>query len=162
MIGYGIYHWRVEGSHVMILLAIAIVASGLFAGAAVYINLVEHPARLSCGTLLAVRQFGPSYRRATIQQASLAVIGCAAGSVAGWQQSDTAIVAAAIIFGAVVPFTLVVIAPTNHRLLDPGLDPNGSEAAALLQRWGRLHAVRSVLATAAFVTLIVRALERWR
>jgi hypothetical protein len=61
----------------MIALAIAIVASGLFAGAAIYINLVEHPGRVSYGTPLAVRAFAPSYRRATIQQASLAVIGCA-------------------------------------------------------------------------------------
>ena len=44
----------------MIPLAIAIVVSGLFAGAAIYINLVEHPARVSCGTPLAVREFAPS------------------------------------------------------------------------------------------------------
>ncbi len=144
----------------MILLTIAIVACGLFAGAAIYINLVEHPARLSCGTQLAVREFGPSYRRATIQQASLAVIGCAAGGIAGWQHADLAIVVAAVVFGLVVPFTLVVIAPTNHRLLDPGLDSNGPEAAELLRRWGRLHAVRSVLAAAAFLLLVIRALER--
>jgi hypothetical protein len=144
----------------MILLTIAIVASGLFAGAAIYINVVEHPARLSCGTQLAVREFAPSYRRATIQQASLAVIGCAAGGIAGWQHSDATIVVAAIAFGLVVPFTLVVIAPTNHRLLDPGLDSSSPEAATLLKRWGRLHAVRSVLATAAFLLLVVRAFER--
>lgn len=144
----------------MILLTIAIAASGLFAGAAIYINLVEHPARLSCGTQLAVREFGPSYKRAAIQQASLAVLGCAAGSVAGWQQSDAAITVAAVVFGLVVPFTLVVIAPINHRLLDPGLDPTDPEAAALLRRWGRLHAVRSVLATATFLFLVIRALER--
>jgi hypothetical protein len=144
----------------VILLAIAIFTSGLFAGAAIYINLVEHPARLSCGTQLAVREFGPSYRRATIQQASLAVIGCAAGSIAGWQCSDPAIAGAAVAFGLVVPFTLLVIAPTNQRLLDPGLDVTSAEAAALLRRWGRLHAVRSVLATVAFLLLIVRALTR--
>jgi hypothetical protein len=143
----------------MIPLIIAIVASGLFAGAAIYINLVEHPARLSCGTQLAVREFGPSYRRATIQQASLAVLGCTAGGIAGWQHSDGAIVVAAVLLGLVVPFTLVVIAPTNHRLLDPDLDANGPEAAVLLRRWGRLHAVRSILATAAFLLLVLRALD---
>lgn len=144
----------------MIPLTIAIVASGLFAGAAIYINLVEHPARVSCGTPLAVREFAPSYRRATIQQASLAVIGCAAGIVAGWQYSDTTILVAAIVFGLVVPFTLIVIAPTNHRLLDPGLDSSGQEAATLLKRWGRLHAARSVLATTAFLLFLLRAFER--
>jgi len=75
----GIYHGQTE----MILLAVAVVASGLFAGAAIYTNLVEHPARLSCGTPFAVREFAPSYRRATIQQASLAVVGCA------WQRCSS-------------------------------------------------------------------------
>ena len=48
---------------------------GLFAGAAIYISLVEHPARLECGTELATTEFGPSYRRAAVMQTSLAAIG---------------------------------------------------------------------------------------
>jgi len=57
---------------------VAILACALFAGAAVYINLVEHPARLSCGTEIAARQWAPSYKRATVMQASLAVRRCVA------------------------------------------------------------------------------------
>ena len=53
----------------------------------------------------------------------------------------------ALLLGAVVPFTLVVIFPTNTRLLDPALDPRGTEASQLLRQWGRLHAVRSALST---------------
>jgi len=55
----------------------------LFAGAAVYINVVEHPARMSCGIETAARQWVPSYRRATWMQAPLAVVGCLA-AVASW------------------------------------------------------------------------------
>jgi hypothetical protein len=43
----------------MWLLIIATGCAGLFAGAAIYINAVEHPARLSCGTELGVRQSSP-------------------------------------------------------------------------------------------------------
>ena len=64
-----------------------------------------------------------------------------------------------VALGLVVPFTLIVILPTNHRLLDPGLDADGPEALALLTRWGRLHAVRSVLAMVAFVVLVLRGLD---
>jgi hypothetical protein len=54
---------------------VATLACGIFSGAALYINLVEHPARMQCGTALAATEFGPSYHRAAVMQASLAAIG---------------------------------------------------------------------------------------
>jgi len=61
----------------------------------------------------------------------------------------------ALLFGAVVPFTLGVIFRTNKRLVDPALDPRGERAAGLLVRWGR-HAVPSVLSGAAFLLFLRR------
>lgn len=129
--------------------------AGLFAGAAIYVNAVEHPARLAGGTPLALRQFAPSYRRGTVMQASLATLGFLAAVGAWLQAGHLGLLIGGVLLGAVVPFTLVVIFPTNRRLLDPRLDPQSAEAAALLVRWGRLHAVRSVLGLAAFGTLLV-------
>ncbi len=140
----------------MWLLIVASLCAGLFAGAAIYINAVEHPARLACGTELAVRQFAPSYRRATVMQASLAVAGCLTGVWAAWLMADVWLTAGALLLGAVVPFTVVVILPTNTQLLDPSLDPRGDVAAELLGRWGRLHAVRTALSSVAFVLFVVR------
>jgi hypothetical protein len=140
----------------MWLLIVATGCAGLFAGAAIYINAVEHPARLSCGTELAVREFAPSYHRATVMQVPLAVTGCVAGLWAAWRFGDASLAIAAILLIAVVPFTLVAILPTNKRLLDPALDPRGEGAAELLTRWGRLHAMRSLLSSAAFVLFLVR------
>ena len=140
----------------MIALTVAVVACGLFAGAAIYVSLVEHPARVRCGTELALREFRPSYSRGAVMQASLAVTGCAAGLLAGWQRSDTTVVIAAALLGLLVPFTLIVILPTNQRLLDPELDVRGREAAQLLRRWGHLHAVRSLVSTTAFLMLAGR------
>jgi Domain of unknown function (DUF1772) len=140
------------------LLVLATLAAGLFAGAAIYITAVEHPARLACGSELAVREFGPSYHRATLMQAPLALVGCAAGLVAGWQRNDLVLASAAGLLGAVVPFTLVIMLPTNKRLLNPALDAHSPAALALLVRWGRLHAVRSVLGGASFVIFLARAL----
>ena len=140
------------------LLILATLAAGLFAGAAIYITAVEHPARLACGAELAVREFAPSYHRATLMQAPLALVGCAAGIVAGWQRSDLVLALAATLLGAVVPFTLAIMLPTNKRLLNPALDARSPAALALLVRWGRLHAVRSVLGGASFVIFLARAL----
>src|SRR5256886_3616067 len=121
---------------------LATVCAGLFSGAAIYVNLVEHPARLSCGTELAVKEFGPSYRRGTVMQASLALVGCALGLAAWARGGDRAVLIAAVLLGAVVPFTLIVLLPTNKQLLDPSLDSRSAMAAELLSRWGWLHGVR--------------------
>ena len=130
---------------------IATICSGLFTGAALYINLVEHPARIEAGVEIAVAEFAPSYRRATVLQASLACVGSLAGVVAWAGGAGTSSLVGAIALLAVVPFTLIVIFPTNEALLDPGLDRTSPRARELLDRWGSLHAVRTVLGLAAFV-----------
>jgi hypothetical protein len=140
----------------MLLLVLATACAGLFCGAAFHVNLVEHPARVSCGPELALREFVPSYRRATIMQASLAIGGLVLGLGAAWRLHDLWIAAGAVLIGASVPFTIVVILPINKRLLDPALDPQSPEAGVLLQRWNRLHAVRTVLSAAAFGLLLCR------
>jgi hypothetical protein len=137
-------------------LIVAATCAGLFAGAAIYISAVEHPARMSCGTELAVREFAPSYRRATVMQASLAIVGSVTGLSSAWVRGDMWIALASVLLGLVVPFTLVVILPTNTRLLDPSVELRGQVAMHLLVRWGRLHAVRSVLGGGSFAVFLVR------
>lgn len=128
---------------------IAALGASLFAGAALYINVAEHPARMLLDTPSAVRQWAPSYKRATWLQASMAIVSCLAGIAVCVYSSDAAWLIGAVLVGAVVPFTFIGIMPTNHRLLAPTLDLTSSEARALLMRWGRLHAVRTVLSLAA-------------
>src|SRR4029453_18975887 len=80
---------------------VAALCSGIFAGAAVYINLVEHPARLECGLATAVAQFRPSYRRATVMQASLAAVGSLAALIGWWAGNSTSLLIAGLLFGSV-------------------------------------------------------------
>ena len=68
-----------------LLKVIALLSSGLFAGAALYTTAVEHPARVSQGVLIALQEFRPSYKRAAPLQAGLAVI-CFLCSVVVWLQ----------------------------------------------------------------------------
>jgi len=143
---------------------LATLASSLFAGAAIYISLVEHPARLACGTELAARQFAPSYRRATVMQAMLAVTATLAGATqwfTGYGGGDPLMdqgralwLLGALIIGSVIPFTLVVIYPTNRKLLEPGRDSGSEETRHLLEAWGRLHAVRGALSLAATLVFL--------
>lgn len=139
---------------------IAVLSSAIFAGAAIYINIAEHPARMGCDTKTAVTVWAPSYKRAYVMQASLAVLGFLSG-IAIWLLSGGIMwLIAAIFIGAVIPFTFIIIMPTNQKLLAPERDQNSAETRELLVKWGKLHAVRSILSFIAlviYVTLLLKA-----
>lgn len=138
---------------------VATLSGALFTGAAIYVTLVEHPARMSCGTNIAATEFVPSYRRAAVLQALLAILSFLAGSTAWWLGGGARWLIGAVLIGLAVPYTLVVVKPTNDRLLDPRRDPQSAETRILLERWGKLHAVRSALslgATLLYLDLLVR------
>jgi uncharacterized membrane protein len=139
---------------------VATFTSGIFAGAAVYINLVEQPTRLSCGVQLAVTEWRPSYKRGTLMQVPLALIGSLSALVSWWFDGGRAWLVGGLLLLLVIPFTLVVILPTNKRLESQELDLRSEEAARLLRRWGRLHAVRSVLSGAAFIVFLISLMGR--
>jgi len=133
---------------------VSVLVCGLFAGAAIYISFVEHPARMECGVETAATEFPPSYRRASIMQATLAAIGLLS-SLAAWFAGATFWWAiAGVLLGSVVPFTLLVILPTNRQLLSPTLDKRSAQTTHLLARWGRLHAIRSVVSVVAFLLFV--------
>jgi uncharacterized membrane protein len=138
---------------------VAVFSCALFAGAALYINLVEHPARMECGTALAATVFGPSYRRATRLQASLAIISCLSALTSWWMTRDLSWLVGTILIGSVVPFTLIVILPTNKKLLDPALDRSSESARQLLVWWAKLHAVRTACSLSALLIFLAAVVE---
>lgn len=133
----------------MTVLSAALVLATLFAGAALYITLVEHPARLALpdGPLLA--QWKPSYKRALPIQAGLAVVGGVAGLAAWYGVRDWRLLAGGLVLLANWPWTMVAIMPVNKRLMAMTEAEAGPGSRALLERWGGLHAVRSGLGAAA-------------
>ncbi len=87
-------------------------------------------------------------------QATLAAVGLVS-SIAAWLAGAAFWwFVGGVMLGAVIPFTLLVILPTNKLLLSPALDRRSVEAERLLARWGRLHAVRSVLSALALLLLL--------
>jgi hypothetical protein len=139
---------------------IAVLACALFTGAAVYITFIEHPARMQCGVEIAANEFAPSYRRATVMQATSAALGLLASLAAWLAGASFWWLIAGILLGIVIPFTLIVILPTNKRLLSPTLDKQSIEAERLLARWGRLHAIRSVLSGLALLLFLYLVIFR--
>ena len=108
---------------------------------------------MQCGVEIAATEFAPSYRR-TVMQVTCAAVGLLS-SVAAWLTGATIWwLVAGVLLGSVIPFTLIAILPTNKRLLSPALDRRSTEAERLLARWGRLHAVRSVLSGLALLLFL--------
>ena len=128
----------------MVIGLIGLICAAFFAGAACYINVAEHPARMRLPTQYAVLQWRPSYARGFAMQATLAVIG---GCAAMWQYYATGHIAwlvGGVLLLANWPYTLLVIMPTNHKLEAEGAEMS-AQAVGLLRRWNRLHTVRTGL-----------------
>lgn len=127
----------------------------IFCGAALYITFVEHPARLSCGTEIALLQWAPSYQRATIMQATLAISGFIFSLVTWLITANNFWLFGGVLLGLVVPYTLISIMPINKRLLCRDLDKKSEKARYLLKKWGYMHIVRSLLSTTALVIFLL-------
>jgi hypothetical protein len=130
---------------------LATFCAALFSGAALYINLVEHPARMGLDTRAAATQWSPSYKRATWMQAPLALLSFLGGAGVWLMGAAVGWLVAGVLIGLVVPFTIFVIMPTNHKLMTPGRDLGSAETRSLLASWGKLHAVRTALSLLAMV-----------
>ncbi|MGL4542659.1 MAG: DUF1772 domain-containing protein [Polymorphobacter sp.] len=136
---------------------LALVFAAIFFGAAVYINWAEHPARLGLETPATLAQWLPSYKRGFAMQASLAIASGLCGAVAWWQSGNILWGLGALVIIANWPFTLVAIMPTNHRLEAMLAANDTAQARPLLESWGRLHGIRSVLGGVATLLFLFAA-----
>jgi anthrone oxygenase-like protein len=132
---------------------LSFICTGLFAGAALYVSLVEHPARLACSTEIALAEWRPSYKRAAIMQVILAVGGVMGAIGAYMYGRGTSVLVAGIVLATVVPWTLIIIMPTNRQLLDSTRVSSTPDTDVLLRKWGRLHLIRTVASLLALVVL---------
>lgn len=137
---------------------LALIVAAIFAGAAVYINAVEQPARLGLDDRALLTQWKPAYVRGFAMQASLAIVGFLLGLLAWWQTGGWLWLAGAIVLVANWPFTVIAIMPTNKILMTTDLDKAGPDSRALLQKWAGLHAVRTALGFAATVIFLLASL----
>ena len=132
----------------------ALLAAALFTGAALYINVVEQPARLKLAPAPQLRQWKTAYPRAFAMQASLALLGLALGVAAFSTTGQWRFLAGGVLLGGNWPYTFIGMMPTNRRLTATPDGAADDESARLIANWGQLHMVRTGLgALSTFVFL---------
>ena len=122
---------------------LALTAAALFTGAAFYVNVAEHPARMMLDHTAALAQWKPSYGRGFAMQASLALASTLLGLLAFWHTDSVAWFVGACLIFANWPYTLIVILPINKRL--HAFEAGDDESSRLITVWARLHAGRTLL-----------------
>ncbi len=130
----------------------------IFAGCALYINLVEHPARMTLPIEYAVTQWAPSYKRAAALQASLAASSMLLGLVSYFLLgAGVQFLISALLMFLVFAFTMVAIMPTNKKLLALKTmeEKKQKHVRDMMVLWNRLHGVRTLASLIAVVVLNV-------
>jgi hypothetical protein len=126
----------------------ALVLAALFAGAALYVNLAEQPARLALDDRALLAEWKPSYDKGKMMQASLALLATLLGLLAAYESGRAIWLLGAALMLASWPYTLIVIMPTNRALQATPIESAGPETRRLIETWGRLHAARTAFGIA--------------
>ena len=132
---------------------LALVVGAMFTGAAVYVNLVEHPARRTLDARAALQEWQPAYKRGAAMQSSLALLGFILAGAAAFLGAGALVAMGAACLIAPWPWTYLAIMPLNNRLLAMKPDAAGPELHPMLDRWEALHRVRTLLGAAATACL---------
>jgi hypothetical protein len=133
---------------------LALVFAAVFAGAAIFVNVAEQPARLALDDPALLLEWQKSYDKAAPMQGGLALLAALLGFLAAWQLHDWRFVVGALLILANWPYTLLVIKPTNDRLHAIKPELANAETRQAIIAWGHLHGGRSAFGVAATLVFL--------
>jgi len=134
---------------------ISTLTSGIFAGGALYINLVESPARSTHDAETAVTIWKPSFIRARFCMSKLTFIS-GLSSIGAYYLAGNKCPMKWLLAGSmmltIAPYTIFFMVPTNEELLETEkcIEKGTPHIEEKLQLWDKRHAVRTAISFGAF------------
>lgn len=139
--------------------SIALISNGVFAGLGISMNCVSVPA------IMASKDPLPSFAKTYSNGAKVAVlnilIGTISNAVCYYKTKENRFLYASILTFLSIPITAILIAPVNNQLFalqKLGDNYDRAKVQALVAKWNRLQALRTITGTAAF---IINVLYKW-
>ena len=126
----------------------ALTLAALFSGAAIYVLFVEHPARRQLDPRSQLTQWKPAYARGTLMQAPLAALSGLLGVAVWLRWGDLWFLAGGIVMLGAIAYTFAAMWALNNRLKATPEDDASAETVAMLDRWSRLHGLRTLIGLA--------------
>jgi hypothetical protein len=118
--------------------SLALAAAAAFTGGALYVNIVEQPARMALEDSALLSEWAPSDRRGVALLLGLALIAGIFGLASYFETQDVRWAIGALIAILSWPYTFFVMAPLNNQILT--LNPKDVGATrALVSQWGQLE-----------------------
>jgi hypothetical protein len=132
---------------------LALAFSAAFCGAALYLNMVEQPARLALDDRALLSEWRPSDRRGFALLATLALVATILALATYFESHDLRWLIGALIQIASWPYTYFAIVPiTNRILMLPGKD--AAAARELVRSWGVLEIGQTAIGVAASIVFL--------
>lgn len=136
---------------------IALFCCALFAGAAAYVSLVEHPTMTEGGRELTGSYILFAQPRPAFFQTSFAVIGSLAGISAGVAGAASWWLAGGLLLGIAAFFQLSYVMPETRRLAESAASGDPKQSTSISSgRLARLHALQSLAGLAALFMFIMK------
>jgi len=131
----------------------ALIFASALAGAGVYVNGVEQPARLELDDAEMLKEWGPSDRRGVALMAILGLASAISGLLAYFETSDVRFAVGAVIAAASWPYTTYIMGPIDNQIITLASKDIGA-ARALLWQWGLLEYGQTAIAVASVATFL--------
>lgn len=136
------------------------VAAGVFVGGALYINVVEHPARMTLNDTKAChKEWMESFDRAKVFQSRLALVSALSGAGAYYCNPKKGLpyLIGGGLLASIIPYTIFILKPNSiDPIYDKDITSKKSEGVIreTIDKWNSYHMVRSFISLPVFVGFV--------